>query len=146
MFCLCLKANQYKAVGMRKFIFFTPVIFLLLLTGCGKYNYSNIFGVDKSVINKGKYQKGGDVLLLHMSHDEFNKLKGDAKKTGFIDWYPVDVYSGITSGKFRLKGTPGGDNLIYSVKNTVIDGCKPVIAYDEKTQTVYFIISDGIGG
>lgn len=131
---------------MRILIFLTSVFCLFFLTACSKYNYSYIFGVDESIIRNGNHHKEGDVVSLKMSSEVFNKLKADAEKIGFVTWHPVDEHGGIASGKFCIKGTPGGDNLIYSVKNTIIDGCKPVIAYDEKTQTVYFIIADAIGG
>lgn len=130
---------------MRNFILLMPVILLFFLTACGKYNYSYIFGVDKSIIRTGNHHKDGDVISLKMSPEAFSKLKVDAKTIGFITWYPIDEHGGITSGKFCLKGTPG-NNLVFSAKTMTLDGFTPVIAYDDKTQIVYFIIADGIGG
>ena len=116
----------------------------MCLPGCDKYSYTHIFGIDKAILSKGKNIDGGEGKIIKLNIAEFEKLKPDMVKVGFKDWFPVDIYYGIKSKNFQLKGKE--DKIIFSVKKEDLDGLTPTIAYDSESNILYLIFADGVGG
>jgi hypothetical protein len=130
-----------------------PYIFLFLIiassiicfAGCEKYNYSQVFGIDKTILANGENIDGGEGKIIKLNIADFEKLKPDMARNGFINWVPVDIYYGIKSKKFQLKGKEN-DKIMFSAKKEALDGVSPVISYDSEANLLYLIFSDGIGG
>jgi len=97
------------------FIFSIALFCVVCSAGCEKYNYSNAFGIDKYILSKAKNVDGAEGKMIKLTSIEFDKMKPSLAKAGFNNWFPVDIYYGITSKKFQIKGK-GDGGIIFSVK------------------------------
>ncbi len=114
---------------------------LILLTGCGKFNYEYMFPVDREIHQRAQTIPGADGFECTIFPAEFGKLKNDIKHR-FPEWRKIDETIIIYSGdKFELVIKPE-DAALYT-RGEPFDGYEPVIVYYPAQNKVIFLAANG---
>ncbi len=134
---------------MNKIIsYLIPIFLICSICSCKweKYNYCNIFTLDKKKWETAKKVKNSNAFSLSLSGDEFNNVSTKLSSSGFQKWIPLDDIQ-IGSGKLILSKSTYITNKhgpIFCKKNESIDGYVPVLVYYPEQNILYLVIADFI--
>jgi len=119
---------------------------LILLVGCERYNYKNIFPLTKSEWAQAqRYQKGEPCFVLTFSVKDFETARQRFHDVGYRGWRSLEggtIY--VHDLGFNTDSFGGKDAAaVYSQREKKMKGVCPFMIYYPRAEKFVLVVSDG---